>query len=82
MRLRWYQPMGVYRTKINDAIDHSIHLTIKEVLPGETVHPDDPFLAKFVHYTELSGFMAFNTKRTEHPVMVQVHFFIINVLGT
>ena len=79
MRERWNHPRGVYRTKIDDCLNRSIEFTIMEVLPGQFVHPHDPFLAQFVHYTEMCGFMAFDTERTEHPVMVQVLFHLIFV---
>ena len=74
LRNRWQHPEGQYRTdSTNDEI--TLRHTVREILPGETVPADDPFLEEFVHYTIMAGFLAFDTERKKQPVMLQVPCF-------
>ena len=61
-----------YRTSVSQVYEQTIYKTVREILPGEVVSPEDPFLIKFVEFVKMSGFMSFDTERKKHPVMVQV----------
>ena len=61
-----------YRTSISQVDDHTIYASVREVLPGQSVPPEDPFLAQFVQFVLMNGFMSFDTEKKTHPVMVQV----------
>ena len=73
LRERWSTPYSAYRTAVSQVDDQSIWKTVREVLPGEDVSPDDKFLDEFVQFVKMSGFMSFDTERKKHPVMVQVN---------
>jgi hypothetical protein len=75
LRDRWLGKHAAYRTSISQVDDQSIWKTVREVLPGEDVDAEDPFLDEFVQFVRMSGFMSFDTERKKHPVMVQVNYF-------
>jgi hypothetical protein len=72
LRSRWMGNDAPYRTSILHVNNHSIYDSVREILPGEAVSSEDPFLQKFVDYVKMDGFMAFDTERKKPPVMVQV----------
>jgi hypothetical protein len=61
-----------YRTKVSDARNKSLYKTVREVLPGQAVEDDDPFLQDFLFHVNRDGLMTFDTERQDYPPMVQV----------
>jgi hypothetical protein len=71
-RSLWLNEKSPYKTKLADAKNKSLYKTVREVLPGQGVEDDDPFLQDFLFYVNRDGIMTFDTERQEFPPMVQV----------